>query len=240
MGIQGFAARVSRARDVAALAACVLDDTGDLADAPWRGLYFFLPDRIDIHVRGVPGAFLERYERYGRASDPVLEGVSRSHAPCQTSSGELYAFSRDPRLPDAFRELIDGALAGGRRAQYLAAPVVVDGELAGTICLARPVDEAFSPPQVMTAFAMALHVSCRLAALRALSSDLGYAWQDVLTPRGRAVAELAARGLTTHEIGRALDVSANTAKKHLRIAYERLGISTRAELAGTLARGRVP
>lgn len=239
MGIQRFASRVSRAPDVAALAACVLDETGDLAAAPMRGLYVFSRDRIDIHVRNVPDGAIELYERCGRASDPVLAGVSRSHAPCQLSFGEMHAVSRDPALPDSFRELVDRTLALAKHGQYLVAPLLVDGELAGTINLARVEDQAFSAEQVMRAFAMALHVSSRLAVLRALSSGLEEAWEEVLTRRGREVAELAARGLTTHEIGRALGVSANTAKKHLRIVYERLGVSTRAELAGTLARGRM-
>jgi DNA-binding CsgD family transcriptional regulator len=49
------------------------------------------------------------------------------------------------------------------------------------------------------------------------------------------VADLAARGLTTIEVGRALGVSPNTVKKHLRAIYEKLGIGSRAELAMLLA-----
>jgi DNA-binding CsgD family transcriptional regulator len=237
VGIQELASRVCRAQDVRGLAACVLDDTGALAGAPMRGLYVFSQTGIDIHVRNVPDGSIELYERCGRAFDPVLAGVARSHAPCQISFAGMYEHSRTRSLPDAFRELVDAALSVAPDGQYMAAPVVVNGALAGHLNFSRTDPRPFDAEEIMTASAMALHVSTRLATLRALTIGLDEAWEEVLTRRGREVAELAARGLTTHEIGRALGVSANTAKKHLRIVYERLGVSTRAELAGTLTRG---
>ena len=236
MGIAAFASRVSRAQNIGELAPCLLDDSGDLADAPIRGLYVFAPDRLEIHVRRVPEGSVELYERFGRAHDPVLTAVHASHQPSQISFREMHAYSRDPSLPDDFRAFVDRAMRIASEGQYLAAPLVVGGEIAGTINLARGVDAPVSPAHAMTAFAMALHVSSRLAALRALELGVDPAWDDVLTPRGCEVAELAARGLTMHEIGRALGVSANTAKKHLRVVYDRLGIATRAELATMLAK----
>ena len=204
-----------------------------------RGLYVFEKDRIDIHVRNLPDGAVERYERIARAFDPVLAGVRETHAPCQLSFREMYEHSRDPSLPDVYRGLIDDALAVTSAGQYLAAPLVVCGRVAGTINLARVHDAVFSPSQVTSAFAMALHVSSRLSALRALEAGSHAALEELLTQRGREVAELACRGLTTHEIGRVLGVSANTAKKHLRVVYDKLGIATRAELATLLASATV-
>jgi DNA-binding CsgD family transcriptional regulator len=60
---------------------------------------------------------------------------------------------------------------------------------------------------------------------------------DALTPSERRVAELAERGLTNREIAQALFVSTKTVEFHLRNAYFKLRISSRAELAGALRDG---
>ena len=235
MGILEFAWRVSRAPDVAELAACILDDGGDLAHASARGLYVFSEARIDIHVRNVPRGTIEWYERVARRHDPVTLGISSSHAPCQCSFADLWRHACENGLPDDYLEFLEYGMSVAPDGHYLAAPLVVDGVIAGTINLARMSPTTFSPAELMTASAMALHVSTRLAVLRALKAGIDPAWADVLTARGLEVADLAARGLTMHEIGRLLGISSNTAKKHLRVVYERLGIATRAELGSMLA-----
>jgi DNA-binding CsgD family transcriptional regulator len=60
---------------------------------------------------------------------------------------------------------------------------------------------------------------------------------DALTPSERRVAELAERGLTNREIAQALFVSAKTVEFHLRNAYFKLRISSRAELSTALRAG---
>ena len=57
---------------------------------------------------------------------------------------------------------------------------------------------------------------------------------DALTPSERRVAELAERGLTNREIAQALFVSTKTVEFHLRNAYFKLRIGSRAELGGAL------
>jgi DNA-binding CsgD family transcriptional regulator len=57
---------------------------------------------------------------------------------------------------------------------------------------------------------------------------------DALTPSERRVAELAERGLTNREIAQALFVSTKTVEFHLRNAYFKLRISSRAELPEAL------
>ena len=57
---------------------------------------------------------------------------------------------------------------------------------------------------------------------------------DALTPSERRVAELAERGLTNREIAQALFVSTKTVEFHLRNAYFKLRIGSRAELSGAL------
>ncbi len=50
-----------------------------------------------------------------------------------------------------------------------------------------------------------------------------------LTPRERAVLELAAAGLRNHEIAGELTVTVHTVKQHLKHAYEKLGVRSRVE-----------
>jgi ATP/maltotriose-dependent transcriptional regulator MalT len=57
---------------------------------------------------------------------------------------------------------------------------------------------------------------------------------EVLTPGERRVADLAAGGMTNREIAQALFVSLRTVETHLTHTYQKLGIDSRARLAGAL------
>jgi DNA-binding NarL/FixJ family response regulator len=46
-----------------------------------------------------------------------------------------------------------------------------------------------------------------------------------------------AEGLTNREVGRRLHISPHTVNTHLRHVFQKLSVSTRAELAGKVARG---
>lgn len=62
-----------------------------------------------------------------------------------------------------------------------------------------------------------------------------------LTPREREVFRLVAQGATVPETAAALGVSANTVKTHVKSAYAKLDIRTRAAAAHTARRlGLVP
>jgi DNA-binding CsgD family transcriptional regulator len=61
---------------------------------------------------------------------------------------------------------------------------------------------------------------------------------DALTPSERRVAELAEQGMTNREIAQALFVSTKTVEFHLRNAYFKLRIRSRAELGDALRDGR--
>ena len=52
-----------------------------------------------------------------------------------------------------------------------------------------------------------------------------------LSAREREIATLAASGITSREIGNRLFVSTRTVENHLQHAYNKLGISCRADLA---------
>ncbi|MFA9564308.1 MAG: response regulator transcription factor [Acidimicrobiales bacterium] len=55
-----------------------------------------------------------------------------------------------------------------------------------------------------------------------------------LTGREREVAELAGQGRPNKEIARELNISTRTAENHLAMAYAKLGIHRRADIARAL------
>jgi DNA-binding CsgD family transcriptional regulator len=57
-----------------------------------------------------------------------------------------------------------------------------------------------------------------------------------LTPSERAVSELVAEGLTNRDVARRLHISPHTVNTHLRHVFQKLTVSTRAELAASVAR----
>ena len=59
---------------------------------------------------------------------------------------------------------------------------------------------------------------------------------DSLTASERAVSQLVSEGLTNREIGRRLHISPHTVNTHLRHVFQKLSVSTRAELASKVAR----
>ncbi len=59
---------------------------------------------------------------------------------------------------------------------------------------------------------------------------------DALTPSERRVTEMAADGMTNKEIAQALFVTVKTVETHLGHAYAKLGINSRSQLRGRLAR----
>jgi DNA-binding NarL/FixJ family response regulator len=58
--------------------------------------------------------------------------------------------------------------------------------------------------------------------------------RDKLTPHELSIAQLAAEGLTNREIGQRLYLSHRTVGTHLHRIFPKLGVSSRADLAGKL------
>ncbi|HEY1957451.1 MAG TPA: LuxR C-terminal-related transcriptional regulator [Polyangiaceae bacterium] len=225
MGLAAFAHRAARATDVATLAASVIETSATLLGVRFSGLHVSGEGSTDL-----PERFVARYAEIGEPNDPVLAAVRERHAPMAATIRDLRRWARAAQRDD-FMELLDYSVGH----HYLVAPVVMDGHVVGSLMFARKEDRAFGQTELALAGALSLHVSTRVAALTTVQRGLDDAWSEVVSRRGLEVADLAARGLTTTEVGRALGVSPNTVKKHLRAIYEKLGISTRAELAMLLA-----
>ena len=60
---------------------------------------------------------------------------------------------------------------------------------------------------------------------------------DRLSPRERAVASEFSNGKSYKEVARSLDISPATVRHHLRVIYEKLGVSDKGELSRLLSSG---
>ncbi|HUS29383.1 MAG TPA: LuxR C-terminal-related transcriptional regulator [Kofleriaceae bacterium] len=149
------------------------------------------------------------------------------------------AWERDP----LHRELIamtapveDGAhfIEFARRSGYtgptlhmLLLPLIYPRGLLGHIRCGKPAP--FSAEARRDLQTLATAASVRLTELHVQPGDDPRLAR--LTARQRDVARLAGKGMSNAEIGRTLDLSHNTIKKHLKDVFETLGVTSRAQLA---------
>ncbi|MEA5449070.1 LuxR C-terminal-related transcriptional regulator [Leptolyngbya sp. CCNP1308] len=116
----------------------------------------------------------------------------------------------------------------------MAGPLVSEGQLVGGVAFTRHRDDgAFDADNLADLGALCLHLSTKLAALRAKQAvglDCG-----ALTPREAEIVELVAQGLTNKAIGAALWITENSVKQALKRIFRKLGVSSRAEMVAKLA-----
>lgn len=125
-------------------------------------------------------------------------------------------------IPDAERELVVDAFRGGAR---------------GVFCRLQPVKmlskciRAVHKGQIWADsqnLRFVLEFLARLKPLRAIKPGGG---MGRLTPRETKVVHHLAEGMTTREISEKLQVTEHTIRNYLSIIYDKLGVSTRVELA---------
>ncbi len=121
-----------------------------------------------------------------------------------------------------------------------AAPVVdpVSREILGAFDLTSAADEA-SPLMLGLARSGAREIEQRIMAQMPLVyRSVLSAWKgwQLLTSAEREIAELVSTGLTNKQIGATLYCSPYTVDSHLRAIYRKLGVSSRAALAGHMSR----
>ena len=147
--------------------------------------------------------------------------------------------SEDKRAERHFLEAIDHLSATGIRAE-LARTQLLYGER-----LRRMNRRADARVQLRTAYdnftsigmgAFAERASRELLATGETVRKRTVSTRDDLTPQERQIAELARDGLSNPEIGARLFLSRRTVEWHLRHVFGKLGIKSRRELAGALAR----
>lgn len=123
------------------------------------GWYQFNPGTADpcvIHARGVSGRFLDRYESEGRSRDPLFRRLA---ARLRTVCSDLDLSARERR---GFE--FQGNISSGRIARAIQAPLVVAGELVGTLNVSRePSTRPFTSGEVERLAIVARHVSIAIA-----------------------------------------------------------------------------
>lgn len=115
----------------------------------------------------------------------------------------------------------------GPATHMLVLPLLYPRGLLGHIRLGQPTP--YAPEARRDLQMLATAASVRLTELHVQPDDDPRLAQ--LTPRQRDVARLAGKGLSNADIGRSLDLSHNTIKKHLKDVFETLAVASRAQLA---------
>lgn len=180
-----------------------------------------------VDAKGVSDAFVEQYQKFGKAVDPVLKYVSEYHTPAHE---ELV-------LPNGTwkqSELYKRCCSTYDHEHIMTGPLIGHGQLVGTINFARIGHvRAFSQLDLVRLGAVCTHFSVRLAELRKPPLTPNPII-NCLTPREIQIANLVAKGLTNAEIGAELWITQNSVKQALKRMFRKLGVSARTEMVAKL------
>ena len=203
------------------------------------GIYLLGDDNYaeSIDVRGVSDDFVDRYQKFGKSVDPVLDYVIKYHAPAHEElvlppggwkQSELYQ-----RCCSQYNHehIMTGALA-----KPLLWRIVGNGQLIGTVNFARVGDNvpAFDWHDLASLGAACSHFSTKLSELRRQSDPIPDPIIHRLTPREIQIAMLVAKGLTNTEIGTELWITQNSVKQALKRMFRKLEVSARTEMVARL------
>jgi DNA-binding CsgD family transcriptional regulator len=163
----------------------VMDEVAEPFGAGATGLYLFGPDRgvVELHTRGVRDGFILAYEQMGRGDDPILERAIRTGEP--THDGTVFEGDRWTRSR-LYRE------CGGpwKIQHYLCAPIVIGGEVVGTLNLGRrDAGHPFGPREVAWANAIRSQIAARLLAFAREPEDPPPRTRSTVEDLGRLSAE---------------------------------------------------
>lgn len=163
-----FVARVAGSLSVEELQSSYLDGIGDFIESFAAGLYVLDPytgGAESIAARGVSDFFLSRYEELGRSRDPVLREALRARRPVDNRLlMPAEGWQALPVYAEVFRL--------HRMTNLLEAPIVVDGQVVGTLNFGRTESEgAFSGRERQLADALARLLGVALMSVRARLHD---------------------------------------------------------------------
>ena len=177
---------------------------------------------------GVSDTFIERYQQYGVAVDPVLHYVRRHHAPAHEAI--VLPLGRWKQS-----ELYKRCCSTQDHEHIMTGPIVGQGRLVGTINFARTgTAPSFEQSDLAALSAVCSHFSARLAEVHYTSIAAPNSFLQRLTPREVEIANLVAKGLTNAAIGKELWISQNSVKQALKRMFRKLGVSARTEMVAKL------
>ncbi|MBD1862917.1 MULTISPECIES: LuxR C-terminal-related transcriptional regulator [Trichocoleus] len=228
-----FFQAIAAASDEKALRLLFMKEAGEYFGAECWGLCLLneQSQAAEVDIQGGPNvdAFVQRYEKIGRSTDPVLRYVFEHHAP--THEGVVFA-GNDWKES----ELYQNCYAYYDQEHVMMGPIVNHGRLIGGAYFTRASDApAFNLQDLASLSGLCLHLSARLAVFRPQAFPrLQPSISDRLTEREQQIAELVAQGLTNAEIGEKLWITQNTVKQALKRMFRKLNVSTRTEMVARL------
>lgn len=199
---------------------------------------FFLPDALEALIAI---GELDRADGVLRDLEARADALDRVWA--------VAAAARCRALLQAARGDLDGALAAVDRSRAVHSRIDMPFEAARTHLVAGAIERrcrrrAAARASFEDALARFEHLRAPLWADQARRqldrTGTRRSSGDLLTPTERRVAELAARGLTNREVAARLFISPKTVESNLARVYRKLGIMSRAELGGHMARAPQP
>jgi DNA-binding CsgD family transcriptional regulator len=204
-----------------------MDAISDCFGVQSWGLYLMNEQHLaEFEVVGVSETFVERYEQIGRAVDPVWRYVLEHHAPAHEA---LVLPNGSWKQSDLYQR----CCAEYDHAHIMTGPIVGQGQLIGTVQLARGGESpTFDTLDLLRLSAVCSHFSACLAQLR--RPPIPNPWLDCLTARELQIAQLVAQGLTNSEIGTELWISPNSVKQALKRMFRKLNVSARTEMVAKL------
>ncbi len=207
-----------------------MDAAGEPLGAQAWGLSLF-NDHIGVHTiefRGVPEAFLERYQEIGRAADPVMRLLLDRHAPAHQQllmtpiDWRRSAFYQHVCAPFGLEHILKGPIVGG-------------GRVIGTVQFGRSWHlSPFGEQELSHLGTLCAHLSAFVATLRAGATSLNTDEAMHLTLRELQIAKLVAMGLSNVEIGIALQIAPSSVKQALKRMFRKLAVSSRAQMVAKL------
>jgi DNA-binding CsgD family transcriptional regulator len=207
----------------------VMDSISEYFGVQRWGIYLLDADSglTSVDARGVSDAFVEQYQKFGKAVDPVLKYVLEYHAPAHE---ELVL----PQGAWKKSELYKRCCSTYGHEHIMTGPLVGQGQLVGTINFARIGHvPAFNQFDLASLGAVCAHFSARLAELK--KTPLApHPIRNCLTPREIQIANLVAKGLTNAEIGAELWITQNSVKQALKRMFRKLEVSARTEMVAKL------
>ncbi|OUL20926.1 transcriptional regulator [Nostoc sp. T09] len=208
-------AAIANVRNEQELKQALMDTLGEHFGVQHWGLYLIDDQsKTEIDVPGIPAVCLQ--------GNPVGRYVAERHAPAH----EQLILSPEDWKDICPRHDHEHVMTG---------PIICDGRLVGTLNLARAEGSpAFDGNDLADLSALCIHISAKLATLRAKPTTFKSSLPNPLTPRELEIAELVAQGLTNAEIAGKLWITQNSVKQALKRMFRKLGVSARTEMVAKL------
>ena len=208
-------AAIANVRNEQELKLALMDKIGEHFGVQHWGIYLIDDQsKTEIDVPGIPAVCLQ--------GNPIGRYVVERHAPAH----EQLILSEEDWKHICPRHDHEHVMTG---------PIVCDGRLVGTLNLARAEGSpAFDGNDLADLSALCIHISAKLATLRAKPKTIESPLPNPLTPRELEIAELVAQGLTNSEIAARLWITHNSVKQALKRMFRKLGVSARTEMVTKL------